>query len=100
MMQRLLTMLALVAVAALVPTLPAQAHDVKDPVCRMMVDADTAKFKHKLGNKTFYFCSKQCEEKFAAAPEKYEKLAEQLEKQDLHEYTVGLKTDATPVAGK
>src|SRR5213082_2857765 len=79
---------------------PAWAHDVKDPVCRMAVDSDTAKFKHKLGNKTFYFCSKQCQEKFAASPEKYEKLAAQLEKQDLHDYTVDLKTGREPMAGK
>lgn len=78
---------------------PALAHDVKDPVCRMMVDSDTTKFKHKLGNKTFYFCSKRCEESFASNPAKYEKLAEQLEKQDLHDYTVDLETNQAPVAG-
>lgn len=88
--------LALGALAAL----PAQAHDVKDPVCRMTVDSDTAKFRHKLGNKSFYFCSKACQTKFAASPEKYEKLADQLEKQDLHDYTVALKTNEPPVAGK
>lgn len=89
----------LLALTALVSS-PAQAHDVKDPVCRMTVDSDTAKFKHKLGNKSFYFCSKACQTKFVATPEKYEKLADQLEKQDLHEYTVDVKTSETPVAGK
>jgi YHS domain-containing protein/plastocyanin len=89
----------LLAVVALIAA-PAHAHDVKDPVCRMTVDSDTAKFKHKLGNKSFYFCSKACQTKFATTPEKYEKLADQLEKQDLHEYTVGLKTSEAPVAGK
>lgn len=80
--------------------LPAQAHDVKDPVCRMMVDSDTAKFKYKLGNKTFYFCSKECRAKFISAPEQYEKLAEELEKQDLHEYQVDFHHDGTAVAGE
>lgn len=79
---------------------PAWAHDVKDPVCRMTVDSDTAKYKHKLGSKSFYFCSRQCQDRFAAAPEKYEKLAAQLEKQDLHEYAVDLKTDGDAAAGK
>jgi YHS domain-containing protein/plastocyanin len=69
---------------------PAHAHDVKDPVCRMMVDSDTAKFKHRLGSKTFYFCSQRCQDSFVRSPEKYEKLAEQLEKQDLHDYRVEL----------
>lgn len=90
----------LLAASTVLAGRPAEAHDVKDPVCRMTVDSDTAKFKHKLGNKSFYFCSKQCQAKFASAPEKYEKLAEQLEKQDLHEYTVELKTDGDPVARK
>ena len=97
-MKHWIAVLAL-ALGALV-ALPALAHEVKDPVCRMTVDSDTAKFKHKLGNKSFYFCSKACQVKFAKTPEKYEKLAAQLEKQDLHEYTVDLKTDDTPVAGE
>src|SRR6266542_3523715 len=76
-----------------------QAHDVKDPVCRMMVDSDTAKYHQKLGNKTFYFCSKRCQTSFAHNPSRYEKLAEELERQDLHDYTVELKAPPT-VAGK
>lgn len=97
-MKHWIVVLALALGALVAP--PAQAHDVKDPVCRMTVDSDTAKFKHKLGNKSFYFCSKACQTKFAGAPEKYEKLADQLEKQDLHDYTVALKTSEPPVAGK
>ena len=42
----------------------------------MTVDSDTAKYQHKLGNKSFYFCSKQCVERFKKEPAKYEKLAE------------------------
>lgn len=85
-MKRFLMVLTL-ALAALLPA-PAQAHDVKDPVCRMTVDSDTAKWKHKLGNKSYYFCSKQCQTSFAKTPAKYEKLAAQLERQDLHQYAV------------
>ncbi len=90
---------ALTAAPALVR--PALAHDVKDPVCRMTVDSDTTKWTHKLGNKSFYFCAQACRDKFAAAPEKYEKLAAQLEKGDLHEYTVDLTTvPEQPAAGQ
>jgi YHS domain-containing protein len=84
--------------AVLLSALPAFAHDVKDPVCRMIVDSDTTKWRHKLGNKSFYFCSQACVEKFRAEPAKYEKLAALLEKGDLHQYTVELKTSPNPTA--
>ena len=50
-----------------------QAADgaVKDPVCGMMVDPHTAKYRHAHGGRTYYFCSGKCREKFAATPEKY-----------------------------
>lgn len=99
-MRHLLKMLAAAVVALGLGAAPAHAHDVKDPVCRMTVDSDTAKYKHKLGNKSFYFCSKQCQVRFSKDPAKYEKLAAQLEKQDLHEYTVELETSPNPVAGR
>ena len=89
-----------VALIVAVVSVPARAHDVKDPVCRMAVDSDTAKFHYKLGNKTFYFCSKECQAKFTTAPEKYSKLAGQLEKNDLHDYRVDFKTDGEPTAGR
>jgi YHS domain-containing protein len=98
MKQTLFALLAALSLSLLAQ--PAQAHDVKDPVCRMTVDSDTARYKHKLGNRTFYFCSRQCEVKFAQSPAKYEKLADQLERQDLHEYTVDFKTAAPPMAGQ
>jgi YHS domain-containing protein len=79
---------------------PAHAHDVKDPVCRMMVDSDTTKFSHRLGSKTFFFCSQRCKDSFVRSPEKYEKLAAQLETEDVHQYTVDLTTARPPVAGK
>lgn len=99
-MNRALIFLALAALAAALHAAPAWAHDVKDPVCRMTVDSDTAKFRHKLGNRTFYFCSKQCQASFSSNPAKYEKLADQLEKQDLHTYTVELTTGAEAMAGQ
>lgn len=100
-MKRHIVYLILAAAGVALLGAPAHAHDVKDPVCRMMVDSDTTQFKHKLGGKTFYFCSKQCEARFGAAPEKYEKLAEQLETAKAREYTVDLQTTpAQPVAGQ
>lgn len=99
-MRYLFTLAAAAALALGLAAVPAFSHDVKDPVCRMTVDSDTAKWKHKLGNKSYYFCSKACHAKFVASPAKYEKLAEQLEKQDLHEYKVDFNTTETPVAGQ
>jgi YHS domain-containing protein len=93
-------MIAALGAAALLLGSPARAHDVKDPVCRMTVDSDTTQFTHKLGNKSFYFCSKKCETSFARSPEKYEKLADQLEKGDLHEYAVDFQTAWPAVAGQ
>ncbi|MGH6917186.1 MAG: heavy metal translocating P-type ATPase [Geminicoccaceae bacterium] len=43
----------------------------KDPVCGMNVDPHTAKHRREHGGRTYYFCSKGCAEKFAAAPETY-----------------------------
>jgi YHS domain-containing protein len=35
----------------------------KDPICGMEVEADTP-YKSELNGETFYFCSKDCKEKF------------------------------------
>lgn len=44
---------------------------VKDPVCGMDVDpAKALKADHK--GKTYYFCSKHCQEKFQKDPAQYE----------------------------
>src|SRR5215212_7690000 len=96
----MIRMLATLGTMLLLSGNAAFAHDVKDPVCRMTVDSDTAKWKHKLGNKSFYFCSKQCQARFSASPAKYEKLASQLERQELHAYTVDFKTLGPAVTGK
>ena len=91
---------SLAGLALLAMVAPAHAHEVKDPVCRMTVDSDTTKFKHKVGNKTFYFCSTQCENRFAKEPARYSQLAEQLEREDLHEYKVDFAPSGPAVAGK
>jgi len=44
---------------------------VKDPVCGMSVDAATAALSIDNGGKTFYFCSKNCGDAFAADPSRY-----------------------------
>ena len=42
-----------------------------DPVCKMEVDEDTAKWKSEYKGKTYYFCAPGCKASFDQAPEKY-----------------------------
>jgi Cu+-exporting ATPase len=44
---------------------------VKDPVCGMEVDPQTAQHRHSLGETTYYFCSARCLDKFKANPDGY-----------------------------
>ena len=44
---------------------------VRDPVCGMNVDTRTARFRHEIGETTYYFCSAGCLEKFRADPDRY-----------------------------
>ena len=44
---------------------------VKDPVCGMMIDRDTAAAKSQYQGRTFYFCSVECKGKFDAAPDRF-----------------------------
>lgn len=44
---------------------------VADPVCGMEVEPSSAAGRAEYGGKTFYFCSKRCEETFRKDPEKY-----------------------------
>ena len=44
---------------------------VKDPVCGMGVDAATAALSIDHGGQTFYFCSQNCGDAFAADPGRY-----------------------------
>jgi len=45
----------------------------KDPVCGMMVDEKKAAGRATHKGKTYFFCSKGCEEKFTKEPDKYAK---------------------------
>ncbi len=41
---------------------------VKDPVCGMMVDSDTAEWTSSHGGKSYFFCMEQCKISFDADP--------------------------------
>ncbi len=43
----------------------------RDPVCGMTVDPASAGHEHDHDGATYFFCSPQCKEKFAAAPDDY-----------------------------
>jgi Cu+-exporting ATPase len=47
------------------------SHKVKDPVCGMTVDPQTAKHRAEAAGATYYFCSPKCREKFIAEPARY-----------------------------
>ncbi len=47
------------------------AVTVKDPVCGMDVDPQTAKNQAEHAGQTYFFCSARCRERFVADPEKY-----------------------------
>jgi Cu+-exporting ATPase len=50
----------------------ADAAQVRDPVCGMRVDPQTARGgSHLHAGHTYYFCNPKCREKFAASPETY-----------------------------
>jgi Cu+-exporting ATPase len=44
---------------------------VKDPVCGMMIDPQTAFATREHEGQTFYFCSRDCADKFDTDPHKY-----------------------------
>lgn len=58
--------------------IPARAHDVKDPVCRMTTDTDTTPYRETVGGKTYYFCSDTCKARFDKSPQSYMTLAQRL----------------------
>ncbi len=47
------------------------AERVKDPVCGMEIEKNTAKGPAEHMGKTFYFCSDGCKEKFEREPMEY-----------------------------
>ncbi|MCJ9428805.1 heavy metal translocating P-type ATPase [Kordiimonas marina] len=46
-------------------------HEVKDPVCGMTVNPETAKHTAAYKGTDYYFCAARCREKFVADPESY-----------------------------
>ncbi len=46
-----------------------------DPVCGMQVDEQRSAGVSEYKNKTYYFCSQTCKQKFDASPERYAKQA-------------------------
>jgi Cu+-exporting ATPase len=63
------------------------SHTVKDPVCGMDVDPNTAKYHVEHAGQTWYFCSARCQEKFLADPAKYVAPAPAVLVPDEREYT-------------
>jgi Cu+-exporting ATPase len=51
--------------------IPIRDAGFKDPVCGMDVAPETSAGSHAHGGQTYYFCSTQCLNKFAASPEAY-----------------------------
>ena len=47
------------------------ANTVKDPVCGMDIDPNTAAGKSEYKGQTYYFCSAGCKNSFDKDPEKY-----------------------------
>jgi P-type Cu+ transporter len=44
---------------------------VRDPVCRMQIDADAAKHQSNYQGRTYFFCSDDCKRKFDQNPQQY-----------------------------
>lgn len=43
----------------------------KDPVCGMEVDEQTAQWKSKYNDKTYYFCAERCKNVFDKKPDSF-----------------------------
>jgi len=46
-------------------------QEAKDPICRMTVGIDAAKYQSEFDGKTFYFCCAGCKQTFDRQPDKY-----------------------------
>jgi len=44
---------------------------VKDPVCGMIIDTDTAAARANFSGRTYYFCTQECLQQFEANPSRY-----------------------------
>jgi xanthine dehydrogenase accessory factor len=62
-------------VAAEAPVQPA-----KDPICGMMVEKATARYKAEYEGTMYYFCCAHCQQAFQGNPTKYLALAETAQK--------------------
>ena len=45
----------------------------RDPVCGVILDEKTAKFKISYGGEKYYFCSVKCKKRFKRNPNKFVK---------------------------
>ena len=79
---------------------PALAHDVKDPVCRMMTDTDTTPYRETVNGKTYYFCSDGCKAKFDKSPAAYVTLNARLAGGLVRTYRLALDAPPHPVPGR
>lgn len=79
--------------------LPASAHEVKDPACRMTTDTDTTPYRETVGGKTYYFCSAACQARFDKSPKSYLTLAQRLLKGH-RSYSLTLNAPSNPTAGR
>lgn len=46
-------------------------NKVTDPVCKMKVDKNKAKYSSEYKGEKYYFCSENCKKSFDEGPEKY-----------------------------
>jgi xanthine dehydrogenase accessory factor len=53
------------------PAARAARIESKDPICGMIVDGATAKFRSEFSGRTVYFCCRHCKEMFDEDPERY-----------------------------
>jgi len=44
---------------------------VTDPVCHMAIESNEAAGREVWKGETYYFCSRSCQEKFQASPDRY-----------------------------
>jgi cation transport ATPase/YHS domain-containing protein len=63
-----------------------EKRTVKDPVCGMELEPKTAYSKIQHEGQTFFFCSKDCERRFKANPEKYLPTLKKASEEHMHHH--------------
>jgi xanthine dehydrogenase accessory factor len=53
------------------PAPPAAVAESKDPICGMLVEIQTARYRSEVSGRTVYFCCLGCKETFDADPERF-----------------------------